>query len=157
MRECIKHLIQCKCILLQFRRMPDPPFHKFVVFSEIDSNALIVPSLVQCPNCGVVHKIKEVGLSEILRKEDAPSILTIEEIKSSLPKKIVEGLSGYNLELHQWMEVRWIIDNEKWGRTVILTKDSADGLVSGKYVQIIGPELWKFSNFSREESIADKT
>jgi len=137
--------------------MPDPPLHKFIAFSEIDSNALIVPSLVQCPNCGVVHKVKEVGLSEILRKEEASSMLTIEEIKSSIPKKIVDGLSGYPLEFHQWMELKWVIDNEQWGRPVILTKDSADGLVSGKYIQLISVDLWKFSNFSREELIADKT
>lgn len=157
MRDYIKHLVQCKCILLQFRRMQDPPFHRFIVFSEIEPPGLLVPSLVQCPNCGAVHKVKEVGVSDILRKEDAPTVITIDEIKSSLSQKVVDGLTGYELELHQWMEIKWIIDNAQWGRTVILTKDMADGLLTGKYIQIIGPELWKFANFSREELIADKT
>lgn len=142
---------------MQFRQMPDPPFHKFIVFSEIEPPGIIVKSIVQCPNCGAVHRVKEVGVSEVLRKEDAPSILTIEEIKSSLPEKLVAGFSGYDLELHQWMEIKWILDNEQWGRNVILTKDSADGLVTGKYVQIISKDIWRFNNFSREEMIAEKT
>jgi hypothetical protein len=82
--------------------------------------------------------------------------LTAEEIKQSLPQKMVDGLSGYNLETHQWMEIKWILENEAWGKIVILTKESADGFVSGKYIQIIGSELWRFSNFSREELIAEK-
>lgn len=137
--------------------MPDPPFHKFIVFSELDANALVVPALVQCPNCGAVHKVREVGVSDILRKEDAPTILTVDEIKGGLSEKIISGLAGYDLELHQWMEVRWILDNEAWGRTVILSKDTADGLVSGKFIQILSPTVWRFSNFSREELIAEQT
>lgn len=156
MKDYVKHLIQCKCILMQFRKMPDPPLHKFIVFSEIEPPGIIVNSLAQCPNCGVVHKVKEVGVSEVLRKEDAPSVLTIDEIKSSLPEKLVAGFTGYELELHQWMEIKWIIDNEQWGRNVVLTRDSADGLVTGKYVQIISKDIWRFSNFSREEVIAEK-
>lgn len=155
--DYVKHLIRCKCILLQFRKMADPPLHKFVVFSELDANSSIVPSLAQCPNCGAVHKVKEVGLSDILRKEDAPTIMTIDEIKGGLSDKIVNGLSGYDMELHQWMEVRWILDNEAWGRSVILSRDTADGLVSGKYVQILSANMWRVSNFSREELIADPT
>lgn len=156
MKEYVKHLIQCKCVLLQYKNIPNPPLHKFVVFSEIDENGLVIPNIAQCQNCGAVHKVKEVGVSEILRKEDAPTLLTIDEIKSSLSKNILEALSGYNLELHQWMEIKWIFENEAWGRIVILTKDSADGLITGKYIQILGQNLWRFNNFIREESIAEK-
>lgn len=155
MREAIKHLIECKCILLQFRKMPDPPLHKFIVFSEIEENGDVVPSVVQCPNCGAVHKIKEVGLSEILRKEDVRSALTIDEIKTTLPPKLLNDLTGYDLELHQWMEIQWIMENEKWDRPVILTKENADGLIAGKYIQILSPSLWKFGKFSREDSLAE--
>lgn len=136
--------------------MPDPPLHKFIAFSEIEPPGVIVPSLVQCPNCGAVHKIKEVGLSEVLRKEDAMSVLTIDEIKSSLPEKLVERFTGYELELHQWMEIKWVFDNEQWGRNIILTKESADGLVSGKYTQAISKDIWRFASFSREDLVAEK-
>lgn len=157
MSDYLKHLITCKCILLQFKHLPTPPAHKFVVFSEMNENGLIVPSLAQCPNCGVVHKVKEVGLTEILRKEDAPSILTIEEIKSGLPEETVNKFSGYDLHLHQWQEISWIVENKKWGKTVILTKDTVEGLVEGKYAQIFGPSLIKISKFSREDILVENT
>jgi hypothetical protein len=131
--------------------MTHPPQHKFVVFSEIDSDAAIVPSLAQCPNCGVVHKVTEVGVSEVLRKEDLPSMLTADEMKSNLPEKLVEALTGYELELHQWQEIKWIFDNEAWGRSVIIVKEKADGLLAGKTLQIIGSGLWRVMSFSSED------
>jgi len=155
-KEYVKHLVRCKCILPQYRQMTDPPFHKFVVFSELNQDALVVQSLAMCPACGAVHKIREVGLSDILRKEDAPSILTIDELKTSLPDKLQTALIGYDLELHQWQEMKWILDNETWGRSVILTRDTADGLTSGKYLQFFGPLNWKFSGFTREDLLAEK-
>lgn len=156
MREYIKHLIRCKCILQQFRKMADPPFHKFIVFSEIDENAKIVPSFAQCPNCGVVHKVEEVGISKVLKKEELASVLKPEEIKDSLPGKLKEAISGYELELHQLQELAFVIENKAWGKSVILTKESGDGLISGKYIQILSETMFRFGNFSREDVEAEK-
>ena len=39
----IKHLIQCHCILPQYRNIDDPIFHKFIVFSKMDSNGDLIP------------------------------------------------------------------------------------------------------------------
>lgn len=135
----------------QFRQMKDPPFHKFIAFSELDETQNLVPSLAQCPNCGVVHKIKEVGLSDILRKEDAPTLLTVDEIKSNLPEKLIQVLAKYELELHQWMEFKWILDNEDWGRHVVISKELLDGEISGKFIQVIGKDLYRVDSFAREE------
>lgn len=151
MRDYVKHLIECKCILMHFRQMPHPPLHKFIVFSEIGSDALVVPSFAQCPNCGVVHKVKEVGVSEVLRKEDLPSLLTIDEIKNGLSEKLVAALTGYELDLYHWQEIKWILDNEAWGRSVIIVKEKADGLISGKMLQILGTAFWRMTSFSGED------
>lgn len=157
-KDFCKHLIECKCVLLQFRKMPNPPLHKFIVFSELNSSGLVIPSLAQCNNCGAVHKIQEIGVSTITKKEDATSVLTIDEIKSSLPEKLLNDLSRYELEQHQWLEIKWVYENEDWGRVVVLTKETSDGLIAGKYVQIIGTGLWKFGSFSKEDNqnIAEK-
>lgn len=155
-KDYVKHLVKCKCILPQFRQMPDPPFHKFIVFSEIDETSNVVPSFAQCPNCGACHKVKEVGLSDILRKEDLPSILTIDEIKGNLPERLLHALGKYDLELHQWMEIKWIMENEGWGKTVVLSKEMIDGELTGKYIQILGQELWRINNFTREDTVATK-
>lgn len=149
--DYVKHLIQCKCILMHFRQLAHPPFHKFIVLSEIGQDGNVLPSFAQCPNCGVVHKVTEVGVSTILRKEDLPSVLTIDEIKGNLPEKLVALLEPYSLELHQWQEVKWILDNEAWGRSVIIVKEKTDGLITGKMVQIIGTALWRVSPFSVED------
>lgn len=150
-RDYIKHLIQCRCILLQFRQLEHPPIHKFVVFSEIEPDGGFCPSLAQCPNCGVVHKVKEVGQSDILRKEDLASVMTVDEIKSSVPEKIAEQISGYELEAHQWQEIKWIIENEAWGKSVLLVKDKAEGIIAGKAFQILSPSLGRITSFTKED------
>jgi len=134
--------------------MDNPPFHKFVVFSELNETGDVEPSFVQCTNCEIIHKVKEVGVSEILKKEHLSSIMTIPEIKGNLPEQLIQSLLTYELDLHQWQEIKWIMDNEAWGRAVILVKEVTDGTTTGKYIQIIGTTLWKFSNFTREELIA---
>lgn len=136
--------------------MPDPVLHKFIVLSEIDENGDVVPSFAQCPNCGACHRVKEVGLSEILRKEDLPSVLTIDEIKGNLPEKLVQALAKYDLELHQWLEIKWVMENQAWGRTVILSREMIEGELTGKYIQILGESLWRINSFSREDTVATK-
>lgn len=153
-KDYIKHLIKCKCILPQFERFENPPIHKFIVFSEIDSDGLVIPSFSQCNNCGIVHKIKEIGISEPLRKESISSISSIKEIQSQLPSKLLEILENSGLELHSWQEIIWIFNNEFWGKSVILTKEEIDGILIGKYIQFFSSENWRINSFTREESIA---
>jgi len=152
-KEYVKHIIMCKCILPQFEHMQNPPTHRFIVFSELDANAEVVPSFAQCSNCGIVHKVIEVGKSQILKKETSTILPTIKEIKLSLPKELVELLEQYNLELYSWQEVQWIFDNESWGRTVVLTKEEIDGICNGKYIQFFGRNNWRINKFTREESV----
>ena len=156
MRDYIKHLVKCRCILQQYKKLPEPPFHKFVVFSEIDENAMIVPSFAQCPNCGVVHKIEEVGISKILKKEDLTSVLSKEEMEESFPEKIRGAIAGYDLEMHQLQEINFVLENKAWGRSVILTKENAGNMISGKYIQIFSETLFKFGVFTREDLDAEK-
>lgn len=69
MLECVKHLIQCNCILKQYENVEPPLFHKFIVFSVINENGSIKPSYAKCNNCGGLHKVTEVGVSEKLKKK----------------------------------------------------------------------------------------
>ena len=75
----VRHLIQCHCILPQYRKSKEPVFHKFVAFSIIDENEEAMQKIVECNNCGVVHRIIDVCRSEIVHKiEDARSIVKID-------------------------------------------------------------------------------
>ncbi len=116
----------------------------------------MIPSLAQCPNCGVVHKVREVGVSDVLRKEDLGSVLSVEELKGNLPEKMQAALTGYDLEYHQLREIQWILENQAWGRSVVLVKDMSEQIVTGKYIQIISDSLWRFGNFTREDQDAEK-
>jgi hypothetical protein len=151
MPEYIKHLIECNCILKQFEDYNPTVFHKFIVFSVIVDDGSIKPSFAKCNNCGGIHRVTEVNTSEKLKRESAPTIPTIEEIKTNLPEKLVELLSSFNLELYTWQEIRFVYDNEKWGRPIILQKEEDGGERFGKYLLLVGKTLWSIDSFSTED------
>lgn len=151
MPESIKHLVECNCILKQFEDYDPPVFHKFIVFSIINDDGSIKPCFAKCNNCGGIHKVTEVGSSQKLKRESNPTIPTIEEIKTNLPEKLVELLVVYNLELPTWQEIKFVIENEKWGRPIILQKEEEQGERYGKYLLVAGKTLWTINSFSTEE------
>lgn len=149
-KEYTKHLIECRCVLPQFKQAEPPRWHHFVVFSEIDEMGSVIPSFAQCNNCGIVHRITEVGTSIALNRDDLPSLPSLDEIKSGLPEKITSILEKYNTKLPTYQEVAFIFEHKMWGRMVILDKEVLDGMVVGKYLLIIGETLWKVSGFEEE-------
>ena len=53
--DSVNHLIECRCILPQYKKAIDPPFHKFVVFSVIDKFDVVLEKAC-CGN--IVAEIK---------------------------------------------------------------------------------------------------
>ena len=151
MPESIKHLVECKCILKQFELIDPPLFHKFVVFSIINDDGSIKPHFAKCNNCGAVHRVTEVGTSQTLKRETAPNLPTIDEIKTQLPEKLVQLLSAYTLDFSVWQEIKFVYDNEKWDKPIILTKEEEGGEKYGKYLLIAGKTLWSVNAFSTED------
>lgn len=152
MKEFIKHTIECNCVLPQYKNIVPIVFHKFIVFSIINEDGSIKPSYASCNNCGAIHKIIEVGQSIQTQKESTPLLLTINEIKTQLPEGIVKLLESYKCDITTWQEVKFIIEEQKWGRTVILTKENDGEYFVGKYILILGKELYKVDSFSTEEN-----
>ena len=150
-QEYIKHLVECKCVLPQFKHVDPPRWHHFVAFSEIDQTGLVIPCFVQCNNCGIIHKVTEVGTSSILGRDDLPSLPNLEDIKSGLPEKLVSILEKYESELPTYQEAAFILEHKLWGRFVILTKEVVDGILLGKYLLILGDTLWKVNSFQEEQ------
>lgn len=151
MLECIKHLVICNCILSQYQDTEPPIFHKFIVFSVINQDGSIKPSYAKCNNCGGIHKVTEVGVSEKLKKETVASLPDIEEIKSTLPEKLVSLLERYKLQLPTWQEIKFLYENEKWDRAVILSREQENNEISGKYLVLFSKTLWKIDGYSSEE------
>ena len=151
MLECIKHLITCNCVLKQFELIEPPVFHKFIVFSIINQDGSIKPSYAKCNNCGGIHKITEVGVSEKLKRESSPALPDVEEIKTNLPEKLVDLLTKYNLDLPSWQEVQFVYNNDKWDRPIILHREQEGQDVYGKFLVLAGKSLWKIESFSTED------
>lgn len=150
--EYIKHLIECRCFLAQFRSWEEPPNHKFIVFSELDDHGDIKPSYAQCNNCGIIHKVGEVGNSITIKKEEMRSLETIKDISNDLPEWLSSLLDEYKCELHVYQEARFIYNNEMWGRFIVLSREREDELVIGKLCQILGKNLHKIEMFEIDES-----
>lgn len=148
----VKHLIRCRCVMPQFKALPEPPQHQFVVFSVIDDSDRAQVKFAQCNNCGVIHKVTDVCKSEVMtNREDMGSIVTINDIKMGLPGNLINILESSDVDLPTWEFASFIYENKRWGEFVVLTTDSENGTRQGKYVQILGESMFKVSSFSREE------
>lgn len=150
----MKHLITCRCVLPQLKRQPNAPQHQFVVFSIIDENGDVKPKFAQCNNCGSIHKVIEINRSQIMPgREDMSSIVTVDDIKISLPEKLAGVLEANHADLASWEAAQYIVENKRWGEFVVLTSDEEGGLRQGKYVTILGENMLKIEGFEREEVV----
>jgi hypothetical protein len=150
----MRHLIECNCILPQFKNRKPIIWHKFQVFSIIDENNNVIPKFSQCNNCGIIHKVTEIGKSEITTKEHIRSIRTIEEIKMGIQSDIAGLLEQYSKELPIWEETEFILQNKKWGSIIVLDSEVENGSTVGKALIFQGtPVLARIESFSRQEII----
>lgn len=147
----IKHLVTCKCFLPIFQEHNIN--HKFVVFSELErESGAVVRSFAQCNNCGVIHKVTEVGVSEIMRKEESIAIPKVEEIKPGMPSWLSNALETHDCDISTWQEAQFVYENKLWGTPVVLAKEKEDSSTTIiKYILIIGETLFKIQTYQRDE------
>lgn len=149
-----KHLIKCRCVLPQFKKLENPPPHKFIVFSVINDDETVVTKFCQCNNCGIIHKVFDVCRSEILQtKESMSSIIKVEDIKPSLHPNFSNILEVNTADIATWEAVQFIVENKKWGEFVVLTTETEGDEIHGKYIRILGESLCKVESFSRSTGI----
>lgn len=150
----IKHLVECNCILPQFKNQKDIIFHKFVVFFIIGLDDKVIPSYVRCNNCNGVHRVFEISKSELMKNENSKSIVTIDEVKMFLPEKMQILLEKYDCDLATWQEAQFIIDNKIWGKQIILSREVEESKNITKTVItslfIAGETLYKLNKIERE-------
>jgi hypothetical protein len=149
-----KHLIKCRCVLPQFKQSSSPPNHQFVVFSVINDDGTVKVKHVQCNNCGIVHKVIDICTSQILPgKETMSSIITIDDIRCSLSANIANVLDINYADIATWEAVQFIIENKNWGDFAVLSSEVDSDVKQGKYIRVLGENLFKVDSFSREEFI----
>ena len=133
----IKHLVQCHCVLPQFRGRETPVFHKIEVFSEIDEEDNVTEKFIVCDNCGVVHKVFDLCKSEIqTQHETITSVRTIPEIKMSLDDNICQLLEKNNCHVSTWENIEFILDNEIFDLPVVINRENIKGKTNIKYVEL---------------------
>lgn len=148
-----KHLVKCRCVLPQFKKLPDPPVHMFVVFSVIIDDK-VNTKFSQCNNCGTIHKVTDICTSEIIQSKDfMNSLIKIEDIKPSLGQNFVSILESNQADLATWEAVQFIVENKKWGEFVVLTSDSEENDIIGKYIRILGENICKVESFTRSAGV----
>lgn len=149
-----KHLIRCRCVMPQFKQLHEPPVHQFIVFSVINDDDTFQVKFAQCNNCGVIHKVVDACKSEIIQsRETMGSLIRIEDIKPSLPANLVSILENNAADLPTWEAAAFIYENKQWGNYTVLNTDSDSGIRQGKYLQILGDNLFKVNTFIREEFV----
>ncbi len=146
--DFIKHSVECVCILPQHQDL-----FKFIVLSLIDDKGEVVPSYVQCPNCGNIHKIIEIFQSVKIGKDtqDFPMLPNIEELKLELPEQVRKLLENNKVSLVEWQEAKYIFEHELWGKSIVLKKEQFDGKTLVKYLLIAGRELFQVRTATIEE------
>lgn len=114
-------------MLPQFRKMEDPIFHKFVVYSKFDENQKVKSRLARCNNCDAVHRIIDLCRSEIVTKiEDTDTIVDEEDIKLGLPDKVITILEKNNSDIATFEAVDHLIECESWGSEVVVSRQTVE-------------------------------
>lgn len=150
----IKHLIQCHCILPQYKNVKNPVFHKFTVFSVLDDSDTIMTKYAECNSCGSVHKVYDVCKSEIITgREDVRSSLKIDDFKLSLPSSLFEVLGQYEKEMCDYEYSQFIIDNKEWDSTITLTREELDDHVQGKLLRFLGEEKFRIESYTHKTGV----
>lgn len=147
----LKHLVTCRCVLPQFKRREDPPQHQFVVFSVVQDDGTVTTKFAQCNNCGIIHKVTEINRSEVVSRESMGSLTTVDDMKLGMPAQLANALEAADVDVATWEHARYVWDNKLWGSFVVLSTDEEDGLRQGKYIQILGENMFKIDTFTREE------
>ena len=150
----IKHLIHCHCVLPQYRNANPVVYHQFIVFSEIDDSDTVKPKYSQCNNCGVVHKIIDICKSEIVTgRDEIRSILTIDDIKLTMPADLAHLLETYDCDLSTYENAKYILDHEKWGDKLVLIRENVNDETTGKVLFFSAPDRWRLDTFSYSNTI----
>ena len=89
----LKHLIECHCSLPIFNKSMGVVYHKFPVYSKLDSSDKVVTKLVQCNNCNVIHKVYDLCKSTVLGgKDELSTVMTLDDIAMQLSHKLANIL-----------------------------------------------------------------
>lgn len=141
-----KHLIECHCVLPLYKNVKPVVYHKFSVYSKIQSNK-IIPKYVNCNNCGITHYVYEICKSDIkVGKEDIRSSRTIEDVKFSMPDKIVNILEEYNRNIDDYELIEDILEEKLFPYDIVINREIIDEEHHIKILSILSEKKFKIKS-----------
>ena len=146
-------MVECHCVLPQFRNSAKPKYHNFVVFSILDDSGSPIPKHARCNNCGVIHNIIDLCKSEIIAGHEEGAVIEIEDIELMLPESITNILKNYDCDVPTWEQALFIVQNAKWGSYVILKRNYEKGIEAGKLLRLNSPGNYRIEPFSTRREI----
>jgi hypothetical protein len=151
-REGVRHLIECHCVLPQFKNTTPTVYHKFVVFSIIEDD-VVQKKLAQCNNCGIIHKVTDFCKSEIVHgAEESSSIRQIDDVKLGLPGRLVDFLVQQSLDISTWEWIEYLLDH-KLEYEVVIKKDQKGDLTNLKILHLKEDGSFKVKNETRQDEV----
>jgi hypothetical protein len=150
----LKHLVECHCVLPQFRKRKNPPYHSFVVFSLFDKSDTAIPKHARCNNCGVIHNVLDICKSEIQAGQEVGAVMTIEDCGLMLPAGVKQVLDTYGCDVPDWEHALFILQNEKWGDFIIIHREETEaGDLTGKILRFNGPGNYRLEPFLQKRTV----
>ena len=150
----VKHLVQCHCVLPQFRGSDPPVFHKFVVFSVINDEDAVVEKVAKCPNCDALHSVTEIGKSEIARGRDgSSSAMDIEDIKSQLPTSLATILDRHKVDDATYEQALFYVNTYNTDEPIVLAKERLDESTSVKALWLRPDRSFRIETIVRQDEV----
>ena len=152
----VKHLVECHCTLKIYQGKEDHLFHKFPVYSLYDENKKIITKMAKCNNCETIHKVYDIGRSEIIRggKDKNVAEISVDDIALMIDKKIANVLRTYDCDISVWENVYDVIDKEAWEFPIILSREIIEGQYHVKILSIISDSKFKIVSKKIEDEIS---
>lgn len=113
---------------------------------------MVQEKFAQCNNCGIVHRVYDICKSELTNKESHASLPTIKDISLSLPSELNSVLSTYKCDISVWEHVQFIYLLERWGESVVISKEIDEGTINGKRLLIEGHSKFRIEPISYVET-----
>lgn len=145
-------------MLPQYKNSAEPVFHQFVVFSVLGDDDTLTAKYVNCNNCGATHKVVDLCQSEIvIGKEESNSAMKITDFKIMLPSSVYDLLVQYSRELADFEHANFILDEEQWDSTIVLSREDMNGdLVQGKLLRFVSKDKFRMESYSYQEFFESK-
>lgn len=149
-----KHLIQCHCVLPQYKKRENPFFHKFVAYSRCDDSGEVIEKFSKCNNCGVIHKIIDFCKSELFYgSEDALSLITVDDLRLTMPDNIQNILDKHKCDIATWEQVAHCFECDIFDTPIVIAKKRISGSTQMKHLILLESGKVKIDAYLRRDDI----